>query len=74
MPDNVLEYKGYTTCVNYSADDGCLHGKIEDIRSTVLFDDSEKPIVDSFHEAVDEYLGYCEQSNIEPEKPCRGIA
>lgn len=69
MPSNVLEYRGYTTIVNYSAEDDCLYGKLEGIRSTVLFDDTDKPIRESFEEAVDEYLDYCEQSAIDAENP-----
>ena len=72
MLSNVLEYKNYTTFVRYSAEDDCLYGKIEGIRSTILFDDSEQPIVEAFHEAVDEYLQYCEQVGIEPEKAYKG--
>ena len=72
MPSDVLEYRGYTTLVHHSAEDGCLHGKLEGIRSTILFDDADKPIRESFEEAVDEYLEYCERSAVDPEKPYEG--
>ena len=69
MATNVLEYRGYTTFVRYSADDDCLYGKLEGMRSTILFDDSGGSIVDAFHEAVDEYLADCAAEGVEPEKP-----
>ena len=72
MPSDVLEYRGYTAFVNYSPEDGCLHGKLEGIRSTILFDDADKPIRESFEEAVDEYLDYCERNAVDPEKPHEG--
>ena len=72
MATNVLEYRGYTTFVRYSADDDCLYGKLEGMRSTILFDDSGGSIVDAFHEAVDEYLADCAEEGIEPEKPYKG--
>ena len=35
---NTLEYKGYTTKVEYSAEDHVLFGKIEGIRDLVNFE------------------------------------
>ena len=71
--NNVLEYKGYFTRVEYSADDNVLYGKIEGIRDLVNFacdkvDDIEK----SFHEAVDDYLAFCADIGQEPDKTYSG--
>ena len=42
MNGNILEYKGYYTKVEYSAEDKVLYGKIEGIKDLVNFE-SESP-------------------------------
>lgn len=70
--DNVLQYKGYTTFVHYDAEEDCLYGEIEGIRSHISYYDYEKPVVEAFHEAVDDYLEWCAEEGSEPEKPYEG--
>lgn len=70
---NTLNYKGYTTSVEYDAEDSILYGKVDGIRSRILFDSSEADtIVEAFHQAVDDYLDACEENGVEPEKPYKG--
>ena len=58
---NYFEYKGYSTCVHYSAADQVLYGKIEGISDYIDFEsESAAEIEEEFHNAVDEYLAYCE--------------
>lgn len=72
--DNVLEYKGYYTKVEFSAEDQVLYGKIEGIKDLVNFEsDSLGNVVRAFHEAVDDYLAFCEDMGESPDKPYRGM-
>jgi predicted HicB family RNase H-like nuclease len=71
---NTLEYKGYYTHIEYSAEDQVLHGKIEGIQDLVNFEcerADEAPA--AFHQAVDDYLAYCEDLGVQPEKAYRGV-
>lgn len=58
---NTLKYNGYLGSVNFSEKDGVFFGKIEGIHGLVNFEgESVKELTDAFHEAVDDYVGYCE--------------
>lgn len=71
---NVIEYKGYFTSVEYSAEDKLLHGKIEGINDLVNFECEEgKDVERAFQEAVDDYLAFCEDTSTVPEKPYKGV-
>lgn len=71
---NELTYRGYTTFVRYDAEAGCLYGKIEGIRAYVDYelDDRYGSVEEAFHEAVDDYLAYCDDAGVAPEKPYSG--
>lgn len=70
---NILEYKGYYTKIKFDADDKILFGKIDGIDDLVNFQsDSLKSIEKEFHDAVDDYLRFCEEVGKEPEKTYKG--
>ena len=53
---NSMTYKGYLGSVAYS-------------EKLVNFEgESVKELTEAFHEAVDDYLAYCEDEGIEPDK------
>lgn len=67
---NKLEYKGYYTEINYSAENSILYGKIEGINDLVNFQsDNAKDIEKEFHNAVDDYLLFCKVLGQVPNKP-----
>ncbi len=71
--NNLLEYKGYFTRIEYSAEDNILYGKIEGIRDLVNFEsDSAATIEEEFHQAVDDYLQFCEETGVSPDKAYSG--
>lgn len=73
MKNNVLEYKGYHTKVEYIAENNILYGKIEGINDLVTFETSNLNDVEKeFHEAVDDYLAFCEEIGQTPEKEYKG--
>jgi len=71
---NTMTYKGYLGSVAYSEKDNVFFGKIEGINGLVNFEgESVKELTDAFHEAVDDYLAYCKDEGIEPDKSYSGI-
>lgn len=74
MKNNILEYKGYHTKVEYIASENILYGKIEGINDLVTFEASDLNSVEKeFHDAVDDYLAFCEDIGQAPEKEYRGM-
>lgn len=70
---NTMTYKGYIGSVAYSEKDNTFFGKIEGINGLVNFEgESVKELTDAFHEAVDDYLAYCKDEGIEPDKSYTG--
>lgn len=66
---NTLSYKGYVGSVNFSEEDNVFFGKIEGIDGLVNFEgESVKELTNAFHEAVDDYLAYCQEEGIEPRR------
>lgn len=71
---NAMTYKGYLGSVAYSEKDQVFFGKIEGINGLVNFEgESVKELTEAFHEAVDDYLAYCEDEGIEPDKSYSGV-
>ncbi|MBR4920372.1 MAG: type II toxin-antitoxin system HicB family antitoxin [Prevotella sp.] len=71
---NTMTYKGYLGSVAYSEKDNVFFGKIEGINGLVNFEgESVKELTEAFHEAVDDYLAYCKDEGIEPEKSYTGV-
>ena len=66
---NILKYKGYQTKIEFDSEKLILFGKIENISDSVIFESKDvKEIVNEFHNAVDEYLVYCENASEVPDK------
>jgi len=71
--NNCLNYKGYTGNIVFTEEDGVFHGKVIGIKPLISFEgDSVSLITEDFRNAVDEYLDFCDENNIEPEKPFKG--
>jgi len=70
---NTLKYKGYIGSVSYSEPDKVFYGKIEGIDGLVNYEgESVAELTASFHEAVDDYLAFCEDHNWKPQKSYSG--
>ncbi|MCH5213922.1 MAG: type II toxin-antitoxin system HicB family antitoxin [Muribaculaceae bacterium] len=70
---NTLQYKGFLGSVEFSEADGVFFGKIEGINALVNFEgESVKELTEAFHEAVEDYLVFCEEEGIEPHKSYSG--
>ncbi len=70
---NTLKYKGFIGSVAFSEADNVFYGKVEGINGLVNFEgDSVEGLTNAFHEAIDDYLAYCEDEGIEPHKSYSG--
>jgi len=68
--NNSLQYKGYSGTITYSEEDGVFHGKVAGIKSLISFEgDSVNLMKKNFNNAVDEYLEFCKENYLKPEKP-----
>ena len=66
---NTLKYKGYIGSVSYSEPDKVFFGEIEGINDLVTYEgESVDELTASFHEAVEDYLIFCEEHHCKPEK------
>ena len=71
---NTLKYKGFIGSVNFSEDDSIFFCKIEGINGMVNFEgQSVQELTEAFHEAVNDYLAYCEEEGIQPHKSYSGL-
>ncbi|MYL98395.1 toxin-antitoxin system HicB family antitoxin [Novosphingobium sp. FGD1] len=70
---NVMTYKGYSTRVEYSPEDGALVGRLIGIQDIIMFEaDGVAEFETMFHAAVDDYLESCEELGKEPHKTFSG--
>lgn len=70
---NTLKYKDFIGSVAFSEADGVFFGKIEGIDGLVNFEgESVTELTEAFHEAVDDYLAFCKEEDIEPHKSYSG--
>ncbi len=70
---NCLHYKEYVGSVEFAEEDGVFHGKVIGIAPVISFEgESVNALTQDFRAAIDEYLEYCAQESIKPEKPYKG--
>ncbi len=70
---NMIKYKDYIASISYSAEDEVFYGKIEHIHDLITFEsDNAHGFEKAFHEAVDDYIDFCKEKGILPEKPFKG--
>lgn len=73
MSKNILEYKGYYTKICFNSKDMLLYGKIEGINDLVNFESNNAlEIEKEFQKAVDDYLIFCEELGVSPDKSYSG--
>ncbi len=70
---DVLKYKDFTGTVQFSADDEVFHGKIIGIDDLVTFEgQSVEELLNSFHDAVEDYIEICNSIGKSPNKSYKG--
>lgn len=69
----MMEYKSYYGVVKYDDEAEIFHGDVLLAKGAVTFQGKTvKEIKRAFHDSVDEYLKFCEESGVEAEKPFSG--
>ncbi len=69
----MMEYKGYLGIVEYDSDAKIFHGDIINTRDVITFQGSTvHEIETAFRESIDDYLSWCKEEGVEPEKPYSG--
>jgi predicted HicB family RNase H-like nuclease len=70
---NTLSYKDYIGTVSYSSEDEVFYGKLEHINDLITFEsENAHDLKKAFEEAVDDYIAFCKEKGVEPEKPFKG--
>ena len=68
-----MEYKGYIGEVTFDAEGHIFHGEVINTRDVITFQgESVSELETAFHDSVDDYVSWCEEDGIEPEKPYSG--
>ncbi len=71
--NNLIKYKGYYGSVEFDEESMVFYGQVQFIRGLISYEaENAKELIDSFHNAVSEYLEDCKVRDIEPEKAFRG--
>lgn len=70
---NALSYKDYIGTVSYSAEDEVFYGKLEHINDLITFEsENAHDLKKEFEKAVDEYISFCNEKGIKPDRPFKG--
>src|SRR5690606_13804895 len=66
-------YKGYSATVSFDEDALLFHGEVLGIRDVITFQArTAEELLKAFHESVDDYLEWCAQDGVDPERPFSG--
>ena len=69
----MMEYKGYLGAVEYDALAKIFHGDIINTRDIITFQGTTvKEIERAFKNSIDDYISWCNEEGVEPEKPYSG--
>jgi len=69
----MIAYKGYVGIVQFDADAHLFHGDVVNTRDVITFQGrSVKEIETAFHASIDDYLRWCAEEKVSPERPYSG--
>ncbi|MCL2296684.1 MAG: type II toxin-antitoxin system HicB family antitoxin [Proteobacteria bacterium] len=70
---NTMTYRGYTARVEFDERDDIFIGRVLGARDTISFHaDTVAGLKLEFRRSVDDYLAYCEEKGLSPDKPVSG--
>jgi predicted HicB family RNase H-like nuclease len=68
-----LEYRGYLATIELDDDEDCFHGRVINTRDVINFyGTTASELRAEFEKSVNEYLAFCVERKMEPEKPYSG--
>ncbi len=69
----MMDYKGYIGDVKYDSDAHIFHGEIINTRDVITFQGKSVDELESaFQDSINDYLEWCIEDGVEPEKPYSG--
>lgn len=69
----MMTYKGYVGTYELDTDDEVFYGKLVGINQLVTFEaTTAHDLKQAFYDSVDDYLAFCAEQNITPDKPFKG--
>ena len=69
----MMNYKGYIACTEYDDEAGIFSGTVINTRSVITFQGtSVEELRREFQLSVDDYLEWCKEDGVEPEKSYSG--
>ncbi|MDC7125938.1 MAG: type II toxin-antitoxin system HicB family antitoxin [Spirochaetales bacterium] len=69
----MMEYKGYIGNVEFDDSAKIFHGEIINTKDVITFQGlSVDELETAFKESIDDYLEWCEEEGVSPEKPYSG--
>jgi len=68
-----MEYNGFIGIVEYDSDAKLFHGEVVNTRDVITFQGtSVEEIEVAFKDSIDDYISWCKEDGVEPEKPYSG--
>ena len=68
--ERILNYKGYTGQVEYDDEQHIFAGSVINTRDEITFQgESVQEAEKAFRDSIDDYLTWCREDDIEPDKP-----
>ena len=65
-----LKYKNYRGSIEYSEEDKCLFGEVQDVPALILYEGQTLEELEAdFRDAIDDYLELCAETHYTPERP-----
>ena len=69
----MMEYKGYLGIVEYDAEVKIFHGDVINTRDVITFQGTTVDEIElAFKGSIDDYIAWCKEDGVEPEKPYSG--
>ena len=69
----MIEYKGFIGTVEFDSEAHIFHGEVINTKDIITFQGkSVKEIEKAFRDSVQDYLDWCKEEGVEPEKPYSG--
>jgi predicted HicB family RNase H-like nuclease len=69
----MMEYKGYIGIVDYDDEARIFHGEVVNTRDVITFQGkSVDQLEKSFRDSINDYLRWCKEDGVNPEKPYSG--
>jgi predicted HicB family RNase H-like nuclease len=73
MQMNVIEHKGYFARIEFDGSAGMFHGRVVGMRDVLdFYGSSVEELKRAFQETVEDYVAWCRQDGVKPEKSWHG--